>query len=313
MAPKKSVRKTSTKTPLKTKNVAKKQAVAKKGKVTSASKPSTTKNKGKVALSSKAIGTTKKPKKATKATVKKKTPAPAAPAKEKVVAKKTVTKKTKAAPKKILVKAVSKAKTEKPATQEHVAKKTASKKTKAPTKMNVVQSVPKPQKPTSPKLAVQKKTASVTETKAKPNDTNKPLQKSVTSSVSAPQHVPKSQEHLLSPTERYNIGGLFACAIERASDPDFSRLRAVLRYLDLSAQEKDNLIRLSEGFMIPKLFAESVPEQKVGLALTDLVKFAMKEGNYEKHWREEIRQIGLWLGVFPEQVEQIERQVMGKR
>ena len=78
-------------------------------------------------------------------------------------------------------------------------------------------------------------------------------------------------------------------------DPDYTRLRAVLRHLELSSQEKDSLIRLSEGLMIPKLFADSVAEQKVGAALTDLVKFAMAEGNYEKLWREEIRQVGLWL------------------
>ena len=107
----------------------------------------------------------------------------------------------------------------------------------------------------------------------------------------------------------YNIGGLFACAIERALDPDYTRLRAVLGHLGLSSRDKDNLVRLSQGFMIPKLFADSVAEQKVGLALTDLVKFALAEGNYEKHWREEIRQVGLWLGFFPAQVQEIEQRV----
>jgi len=31
----------------------------------------------------------------------------------------------------------------------------------------------------------------------------------------------------------------------------------------------------------------------------------MTEGSYEKHWREEIRQVGWWLGVFPAQVQEI--------
>jgi hypothetical protein len=114
---------------------------------------------------------------------------------------------------------------------------------------------------------------------------------------------------MLSFTERYNIGGLFACAIERRHDPDYSRLRAVLRHLGLTPQEKDNLIRLSEGFMIPKLFAENLPEQKVNQLLADLVKFGIKQGNYEKYWREEIQQVGFWLGVFPAQFQAIEQQV----
>ena len=118
----------------------------------------------------------------------------------------------------------------------------------------------------------------------------------------------KTKEPLLSSTERYNIGGLFACAIERRHDPDFSRLRAVLRHLDISSQEKDNLIRLSQGFMIPKLFAENLSEQKVTQLLADLVKFGFAEGSYEKHWREEIQQIGFWLGIFPAQFQAIEHQ-----
>ena len=97
--------------------------------------------------------------------------------------------------------------------------------------------------------------------------------------------------------------------MERRHDPDFSRLRAVFRHLDLASQEKDNLIRLSEGFMIPKLFAENLPEPKVNLLLVDLVKFGIKQGSYEKYWREEIQQIGFWLGVFPAQFQAIEHQV----
>ncbi|TFG65553.1 MAG: hypothetical protein E4H32_01650 [Nitrospirales bacterium] len=119
----------------------------------------------------------------------------------------------------------------------------------------------------------------------------------------------KTKEPLLSANERYNIGGLFACAMERRNDPDFSRLRAVLRHLDLASQEKDNLIRLSGGFMIPKLFAGNLAEPKVNQLLADLVKFGIKQGNYEKYRREEIQQIGFWLGVFPAQFQAIEQQV----
>ncbi|MCA9500148.1 MAG: hypothetical protein KC588_13220 [Nitrospira sp.] len=117
----------------------------------------------------------------------------------------------------------------------------------------------------------------------------------------------------LSPTERYNLGGLFACAIERDNDPEFKRLRAVLRHLDLPSQEKDNLLRLSQGLTIPKLFAEGVGQNKVGGILSSLILFASSEGAYEKNWRDEIKQVGIWLGHFPQQFEQIEQKVLPKR
>ncbi len=130
---------------------------------------------------------------------------------------------------------------------------------------------------------------------------------------STPSAGPKTRVESLSPTERYNLGGLFVCAIERANDPDFKRLRAVLRHLDLPSHEKDNLLRLSEGFTIPKLFADGIEGQKVSQTLTDLIRFASAEGAYEKKWRNDIRQVGLWLGFFPQQVEQIEQKVLAKR
>ncbi|WNM59099.1 hypothetical protein [Candidatus Nitrospira allomarina] len=117
----------------------------------------------------------------------------------------------------------------------------------------------------------------------------------------------------LSPMERYNLGGLFVCAIERANDPEFKRLRAVFRHLDLPSQEKDNLLRLSQGFTIPKLFADGVEGDKVSQILRDFIRFALAEGGYEKKWRDEIRQVGVWLGYFPQQFEQIEQKVLAKR
>jgi hypothetical protein len=243
-----------------------------KSKTTAKKKP--VGKKGKTKPSSKPTAAKKKSK-ATKPSKKKKTSSKASSAKKKVVAKKSVSKK-KTAPKKRVLKAVSKPK----------AKKTAKK-----------------------KILVQKKKTFASKKKVKSSQTKKPIQKRATPSAPMAQRVPKSQEPMLSFTERYNIGGLFACAIERRHDPDYSRLRAVLRHLRLTPQEKDNLIRLSEGFMIPKLFAENLPEQKVNQLLADLVKFGIKQGNYEKYWREEIQQIGFWLGVFPAQFQAIEQQV----
>ena len=139
----------------------------------------------------------------------------------------------------------------------------------------------------------------------------RPKKTTVTRSSSKPSGRSSSSE--LTATERYNLGGLFACAIERAFDPDFKRLRVVLRHLDLPSQEKDNLIRLSQGFTIPKLFADGVGEHKVSQILTDFIRFASSEGAYEKKWRDEIRQVGVWLGYFPQQFEQIEQKVLAKR
>jgi hypothetical protein len=275
MAAKKSVRKTSSKKPLQSKISAKKKAVTQKGKAKPAAKPSANKKNKKSSSGKKGTGVAKKTKKVIKPIVKKKTPVKAASGK-KGVTKKTVAKKKKATPPKAGPKVVSKVKT----------KKTAKK-----------------------KPVLQKKKTSSAKKKVKTSQAKKPITKRATSSAPTAPRLPKTKEPLLSSTERYNIGGLFACAMERRHDPDCSRLRAVLRHLDLSAQEKDNLIRLSEGFMIPKLFAENLPEQKVNQLLADLVKFGLAQGSYEKYWREEIQQIGFWLGVFPAQFQAIEQQV----
>ena len=273
MASKKSSRKTSVKKPLKAKTIAKKKPVAKKGKAKSAPKATVAKTKTKSDSAKKGTRVTKKPTKVTKPTAKKKTPAKAVAGKKKVVAKKVVTKKAKAAPKKKVVKAVA-----------------------------------KPKSPAKKKVSTKKSSTSISKAKVKSSTTRKFVTKTVKSVTPAVRQAQKTQEPLLSATERYNIGGLFACAIERRNDPDSSRLRLVLRHLDLSPQDKDNLIRQSLGFMIPKMFAENLAEPKVNQLLADLVKFGIKQGSYEKHWREEIQQIGFWLGVFPAQFQALEQQ-----
>ncbi len=170
-------------------------------------------------------------------------------------------------------------------------------------------------KPSAQKSVVSKKKSSVAKKKAGSTKTKKVSTKTPGRLISPSirSAVSKTRVEPLSPTERYNLGGLFACAIERAFDPDFKRLRAVLGHLDLPAQEKDNLLRLSQGFTIPKLFADGVGRHKVSQTLTNLITFALAEGAYEKNWRDEIRQVGMWLGFFPQQVEQIEQKVLAKR
>ncbi len=169
--------------------------------------------------------------------------------------------------------------------------------------------------PSASKSVVTKKEHSLSEKKIVPAQTKNPRAQAPSRSAPSPTRSAETKTGVepLSPTERYNLGGLFVCAIERLNDPESKRLRAVLRHLGLPSQEKDNLLRLSQGFTIPKLFAEGLGGDKVSQTLTDFIGFALAEGAYEKKWRDEIRQVGIWLGYFPEQFEQIEKKVLAKR
>ncbi len=188
------------------------------------------------------------------------------------------------------------------------AKKASTKKTKASSKEKVPKAVSKPRKRVKPSPSARKKKAPVTKVKVKSSPTKKSAVTTKSTLELRSRAIEKFKEPPLSSTERYNIGGLFACAIDRDHDQDFSRLRAVLHHLGLSAQEKGNLIHLSQGLMIPKLFAENLAEPKINQLLADLVKFAMKTGSYQHHWREEIQQVGFWLGIFPAQFQALEQQ-----
>ena len=285
-------------------------------KKTVASKPAATKKQAKAST---ALGKKKTSPKGFSAKkpvgAKKALPTKAKPASSKSVSakkigtpKKPVVKNTKtsASTKKNVVKAVSKP----------TAKKSAV--TKSPTlkkKPSVVKKTIVAPQPSGSKSVVSNTERSVSHQKISSAKTKNALSKTSDRSALSPTRSAETKTGVepLSPTERYNLGGLFACAIERAFDPDFKRLRAVLRHLDLPSQEKDNLLRLSQGFTIPKLFADGVGEHKVSQILGDLIAFASAEGAYEKKWRDEIRQIGMWLGFFPQQVEQIEQKVLAKR
>ncbi|GJL62991.1 MAG: hypothetical protein NPIRA04_16450 [Nitrospirales bacterium] len=102
----------------------------------------------------------------------------------------------------------------------------------------------------------------------------------------------------LSANDRYNIGGLFACAIDQARDPGLRKLRKALTHLALSSQEQENLVRLTQGFMIPKLFADEIQDESTRqLAVKELVGFAKTESQYEREWRADLEQFSIWLGV----------------
>jgi hypothetical protein len=219
-------------------------------------------------------------------------------------AKKTVLKKT--TTKKNVGNAASKPTGKKPAAQ----KSSTHKK-----KISVAKKTTVSEKASNPKSVVTKQEGSVSKKKVGSTLAKKVATKGPSRSAPSPTRSAETKTggEPLSPTERYNLGGLFVCAIERANDPESKRLRAVLRHLDLPSQEKDNLLRLSQGFTIPKLFADGVGQDKVSGILSSLISFASAEGAYEKKWRDEIRQVGIWLGYFPEQFEQIEKKVLAKR
>lgn len=102
----------------------------------------------------------------------------------------------------------------------------------------------------------------------------------------------------LTPLDRYNIGGLLACAIDQAEDPGLLKFRKALKHLALSAQEQENLIRVTQGFMFPKLFADEIKEESTReLAVKELLRFAKTEDNYERDWQSDIKQFAIWLGI----------------
>ncbi|GJL50567.1 MAG: hypothetical protein NPIRA01_17940 [Nitrospirales bacterium] len=71
-----------------------------------------------------------------------------------------------------------------------------------------------------------------------------------------------------------------------------------MTHLALSTQEQENLVRLTQGFMIPKLFADEIQDEATRqLAVKELVDFAKAESNYERDWRSDLERIGVWLGV----------------
>lgn len=178
------------------------------------------------------------------------------------------------------------------------AKKSAPKKRKSPVKkLSPKQAAPAKNKKTPRRKIGNKKAVAVSP--AKPRTI-----KEASGSGKASTRLSVSK---LTDTERYSAGGLFACAIERTSDPDFKRLRSVLRELDLPSLEKDNLIRLSQGFTIPKLFADSIAAHKAESLIQRVVKFAVGEGGYERKWKNDIRQVAVWLGVDGPALEAIER------
>ena len=130
-------------------------------------------------------------------------------------------------------------------------------------------------------------------TKSQKKSPSKPIARSV-----APSRKTKTGRPSLSAQDRYNAGGLLTCAIDREGDPGSRKLRKALKLLQLSIQEQENLVRLSQGFTIPKLFADELSDEGTRrLVVKEVVNSLKGEGNYERDWKDDLRQFASWLGV----------------
>ena len=130
-------------------------------------------------------------------------------------------------------------------------------------------------------------------TKSQKKSPSKPIARSV-----APSHQKTTARLSLSAQDRYNAGGLLTCAIDRERDPGSRKLRKALNLLQLSIQEQENLVRLSHGFTIPKLFADEMPDEGIRrLVVKEVVNSVKGEGNYVRDWQDDLRQFSAWLGV----------------
>ena len=140
--------------------------------------------------------------------------------------------------------------------------------------------------------AAKRSKAKTARTKSQKKSPSKPLARSV-----APSHKPTTGSRL-SAQDRYNAGGLLTCAIDRDGDPGSRKLRKVLKLLQLSNQEQENLVRLSQGFTIPKLFSDELSDEGIRkLVVKEVVNSVKGEGNYERDWQEDLRLFAGWLGV----------------
>lgn len=164
-------------------------------------------------------------------------------------------------------------------------KKKPSKPTVTSRKKNTLSGRSTPAKKKSSKASTVQKVAKPRN--AKPAKSQKPASK-VTPPVSKG----------LSAHDRYNAGGLLACAIDRDRDPGSRKLRKALHALQLSRLEQDNIVRLSQGLTIPKLFADGILDEATRrMVVAQVVKFAKGEGQYERDWKDDVQRFSTWLGV----------------
>jgi len=102
----------------------------------------------------------------------------------------------------------------------------------------------------------------------------------------------------LSPSERYNVGGLCACVIETFTKEGQGRLQRVVTHLGLSELEQANLVRVSQGLRIPKLFADGLAGEEMRLGvLKGLSQFAKADDPSGKRWKTDLEDFARLLGA----------------
>ena len=210
----------------------------------------------------------------------------------------------------------------KPVRKSSRAKTSSKRKTKPKTKSSAAAKKKKPSKPkgTSGKkktLSAKSKPAKKPFSKAstvkkgkkrtiaKPSKPKKPAPKAQSKSsskrvvhTSASSSKKPTVSRNLSAQDRYNAGGLLACAIDPERDPGSRKLRKAIQALQLSRLEQDNLVRMSQGFRIPKLFADEFPDEGLRrMVVKEVEKFVRGEDNYQRDWQEDFQQFSAWLGV----------------
>ncbi len=106
-----------------------------------------------------------------------------------------------------------------------------------------------------------------------------------------------SVEACLSTQDRYNVGGLCACVIDTNTKEGQGRLQRLLKHLDLSKIDQVNLMRVSQGVRIPKLFADGWTERGIRQnVLESLKQFAKADDPSGKQWKADLQELGRLLG-----------------
>jgi len=138
-------------------------------------------------------------------------------------------------------------------------KKTSSTTTKAQVKTKKSASTKSTKKATSSRSRALKTSTSKLSNKPKASLKKLP-RKGAKPSANRP--VSSASVEKLSADVRYNAGGVCASLLNASSKGEKSLLTKLLKDLKLSVLEQRNLLQLSQGFTIPKLFADGIKEDR---------------------------------------------------
>jgi hypothetical protein len=138
-------------------------------------------------------------------------------------------------------------------------KKTSSKTTKAQVKSKKSASTKSTKKTTSSRSKALKTFPRKLSNKPKASSKKLPRKGS---QPSATRSASSSSVEKLSSEVRYNAGGVCASLLNSSSKKEKTLLSKLLKNLGLSVIEQRNLLQLSQGFTIPKLFADGIKEER---------------------------------------------------